>query len=179
MKFLTAETELRKSKSHFEWETLHNQLFEDNDGTIYLVPRYFQTDGYTIPLIVTPFIGDRMEYDIRPAVQHDWECKYRFALTTTLTEFELRQKRILHKINKQIEGKTVTIDVCEDIPAKYLKIIPTTFVKTIKRFQRCLDCIDDMNGYNKKMIGNAVFLNIGWLKDKPCKFNILNLYTGT
>ena len=179
MKFLTYQTELRKSNSHFEWDTLHNQLFQDYDGTIYLVPRYFQTDGYTIPLIVTPIAGDRMEYDIRPAVQHDWECKYRFALVVTLTEYELRQKRLLHTIVKHIDGQDIAIDVCEDIPVKYLKVVPTTFVKTIRRFQRCLECISDMDNYHKKMIGNAVFLNIGWLINKPYKFNILNLYKNT
>ena len=54
-----------------EFVTTHNQLYEDKDGTIYLVPRFTQTDGYTIPLGI-----NRTKYDIRPSTLHDIGCKY-------------------------------------------------------------------------------------------------------
>jgi len=175
-KFLTYETEIIQTDENYMWTTEHNQLFQDVDGTIYLVPRFFETDGYTIINLFAPIAGNRLENDIRPAVQHDWDCKYKFSLVVKLNEYELRQKNYLRTIFKQIGKEKIQINVCEDIPVRYLKVIPVGFKSANFKLKRMLDCIDGMQTWKKRLISIAVFLNIGWFTDKASKFNVKKLY---
>ena len=41
MKFLTYFTEILQTPEPNYWITKHNQLFKDENGAIYLVPRFF------------------------------------------------------------------------------------------------------------------------------------------
>ena len=47
--FITGKAEVKQSDINGKWYTSHNQLYQDDDGVLYLVPRNYQTDGYTIP----------------------------------------------------------------------------------------------------------------------------------
>ena len=49
MKWLTGNSRLEKSDKPNKWYLIDNELFQDKDGTIYLIPRNYETDNYTIP----------------------------------------------------------------------------------------------------------------------------------
>ncbi len=165
MKFLTYKTELQQLEEDKKWYTLHNQLFLDEDDSILLVPRYFITDGYTIPPMFALIAGNRMEIDIRPAVEHDIECKYRKIIKVNLTIDELRSKGLLRHHLK--EETNELIPVCEDIPLEFLTFEDVEFKEATKRMRRMMSSIKSISKYKMNIISSAVWLNVGWLIDKP------------
>lgn len=156
-KFLTSKSRIEQTAIEGIWYTLDNQLYKDDDGTIYLTPRNTLTDGYTIPQFLTFIVGGRYDHDVRCCTGHDFECYYHKVITVNLTEFQLKKLRLLH-YNK--DGKWV----CENIPIELLNIKNTTFKETNKRFMRMLKSVNNMSKIDTFLIGNAVNLNIGWLK---------------
>ena len=167
-KFLTDKSRLAQTNIEGIWYTLDNQLYKDDDGTIYLAPRHTLTDGYTIPQFLTPIVGGRYDHDIRCCTQHDWECYYRKVITVNLTEFQLKRKRYLHYKDDMW--------VCENIPIELLIIKDTTFRETNARFMRMLKSIMNISKKDSFLIGNAVNLNVGWLINKPKELHLDRLY---
>lgn len=163
-KFITGRAMLAQTYFAGKWHTLHNQLFLDDDNRLYFVPRYFVTDGYTIPKSLALLGGGKMEWDIRPAIQHDFECKYHkiFRLKKELTLEELRKTNILRDITKN----GITITVCENIEAEFLEIIDSTFNQANSRFKRSLKALDNMKNWRINMMRFAVNFNIGWIFGK-------------
>ena len=158
--YMTATEQCPHDKSLYY--TLHNQLYEDFDGSLYFVPRYFVTDGYTINNIFAPFVGSKFEHDLRPCIEHDLECRYGGALKVLLNKNELRQKGYLrHKI----KDRYTLVPICDDIPIEYLDFQRTTFKDMNERFKRMLKDVG-VTGFKGKLIGNAVYLNIGYLGKK-------------
>ena len=90
--FLTTpvpETQIGRNKYRLEGNT----LFKDDDGTIYLAWRGFETDNFTWLRSAT--------WDTRCSHIHDVGCEYHKLVVVTLTEAQLRQRRILRvKDNK-------------------------------------------------------------------------------
>lgn len=155
--FLTSKSRIGQTAIEGIWYTLDNQLFKDDDGVIYLAPRNTLTDGYTIPAIFHFIAGGMFKHDVRACVQHDFECYYHQALKVNLNIFELRKSRLLKYEN--------SMWICEDIPLQFLTVVDTTFDETNSRFRRMLKCLDNIPKWQKKLIGNAVNLNVGWLKE--------------
>lgn len=165
--FLTSKSRLGQTNIEGIWYTLDNQLFKDNDGTIYLTPRNTLTDGFTIPDIFHFLVGGKFKHDVRACVQHDFECYYHKAIKVNMTVFQLKRKKYLIYNNDMW--------ICEDIPIECLSIVDTTFKETNARFKRMLDCLLNISKWQKVLIGNAVNLNIGWLAE-PHKIHLDRLY---
>lgn len=157
MEFLTSKSRLGQTNIEGIWYTLDNQLFKDFDGNIYLTPRNTLTDGYTIPSIFHFLVGGKFMHDVRACIQHDFECYHRKVLKVKLSIFELRKSRLLRYENDMW--------ICEDIPLQFLSIEDTTFQQTNERFRRMLDCLPNIKGWQRKLIGSAVNFNVGWLKE--------------
>ena len=168
-KFLTSKSRIEQTAIEGIWYTLDNQLYKDDDGTIYLTPRNTLTDGYTTPQFLTPIVGGRYDHDVRCCVGHDFECYYRKVITVNLTEFQLKKLRFLH-CNKDNKW------VCENIPLELLTIKDTTFRETNKRFMRMLKSVSNMSKMDTFLIGNAVNLNIGWWLKEPHTLHTDRLY---
>lgn len=47
MKWLTKPALLQQVPEPNKWLMAENELYQDNDGSIYLVPRMYKTDNYT------------------------------------------------------------------------------------------------------------------------------------
>ena len=165
--FLTSKSRLGQTAIEGIWYTLDNQLFKDDDGRIYLSPRNTLTDGFTIPDIFHFLVGGKFQHDVRIACQHDFECYYKKAIVVNLSVLELRKARYL-KYEKDMW-------ICEDIPLEYLTFIDTTFKETNSRFRRMLNCISNISKWQRVLIGNAVNLNVGWLRE-PHKLYTDRLY---
>ena len=153
--FLTDTPSIKQTRIEGYWYTEQNSLFKDDDGKIYLAPRCTLTDGYSIPALFHFIVGDKFKHDIRPAVQHDWECYYHQAIIVNLTEIQLRKSCLLDYKNG--------FWICNDIPLQYLTIVETTFDETNSRFRRMLKCLTNIPNWQRKLIGDFVNLNAGWL----------------
>lgn len=165
--FLTSKSRLGQTAIEGIWYTLDNQLYKDYDGCIYLTPRNTLTDGFTIPDVFHFIVGGKFMHDVRACIQHDFECYYHKVLKVNLSVVELRKHRFLKYENDMW--------VCEDIPIEYLTIIETTFKETNLRFKRMLNCLSNISKWQKTLIGNAVNLNLGWLK-QPHTLHLDRLY---
>lgn len=161
MKWLTDNVRLEQTDKNGIWKTLDNQLFQDEDGRIYLAPRYILTDGYTIPNWIAWLGGSKMQWDTRCSTQHDLECKYAQVIVVTLTEWQLRRLRYLKVYNNKI--------VCENIPKKYLFVKKTTFNETNNRFKRMMMTSFNIPKWRVNLMRFAVNFNFGW---HSCKDSI-------
>lgn len=166
-KFLTGHSRLEQLDFHEMWKLLDNQLYKDDDGTIYLCPRNLLTDGFSIPNLLSIFAGSKMKFDTRASSQHDFECYYHKKVIVNLTEVELRKMLLLRAHND--------IEICEDIPVEYLTVKDTTFNETNNRFLRMLQSVHSISAWQAKKLRFGVNFNIGWLF-KPNTFNIDEIY---
>lgn len=178
MNFITDFAELGQTAEPNYWYTKHNQLFKDQDGVIYLVPRYFITDGYTIPDWIAWLGGGKMKWDTRPAIGHDFDCKFHQCIRVILTEEELRRRRFLRTHKKQFGDDTYLITVCDDIPIDYLAIEPVTFNQANSKFKRMMKATGNIKNWRINLMRAAVNLNIGWLKSGKEKIDLNKIYKG-
>lgn len=153
--FLTAHSRFEQLNVPEKWKLIDNQLYKDDDGSIYLCPRNYITDGFTIPNFVAVLGGSKMNYDTRASSQHDFECSYHKVIQVNMTENRLRSSGLLHIANG--------INVCENIPLKFLSVKETTFKQTNERFIRMLASVNNIPAWRRALIGKAVFLNVGWI----------------
>lgn len=161
-RFLTAHSRLEQLDIPEKWVLIDNQLYEDDDGQIYLCPRNTVTDGFTIPSIFTFIAGSKMKWDTRASSQHDFECLYHKCIKVLLPEHQLRKMRLLHTLG--------SMEVCEDIPTEYLFTQDTTFNETNDRFLRMLLSVHSIPAWRAKLLRFGVNFNVGWL-DKPHHFD--------
>lgn len=154
-KFLTDSVRLEQTKKTRIFRTLDNELYKDDDGTIYIVPRYFQTDNYTIPLIVSFIGGSPVDYPVECSHLHDEMCYFWKAVYVTLTEEELREKGY-YRYSEHRE-----MWVCDDIPQEFLA------VKTVSKFQANNLLYRTMKASNvpfskRALVRTGVALNLMW-----------------
>lgn len=176
MKFLTYFTEIGQTAEPNYFCTKHNQLFLDENGAIYLVPRFFMTDGYTIPDWIAWLGGGKMKWDIRPAIGHDFECKYHQCIRVLLTEKELREQGYLRHKKKILGDNTYFIPICEDIPIRHLGIENVTFNQANSRFKRMMKATGNLKTWRINLMRCAVNFNIGWLKSGKEKIDLSKIY---
>lgn len=170
-RFITGKAVCVQSDSDGKWFTLHNQLYFDNNNELIFVPRYFVTDGYTIPEWIAWLGGGKMKWDIRPAIGHDFECKYHAYIKVNSNITELREKGLIKTIIK--ERKLITI--CENIPVEYLEIVKTTFNQTNSRFKRMMKSVNCIKSWRLNMMRLGVNFNFGWMFPNPI-FNLDKIY---
>ena len=145
-----------------EFVTTHNQLYEDKDGTIYLVPRFTQTDGYTIPLGI-----NRTKYDIRPSTLHDIGCKY-----NQLIKVNINKEILIQEYFYRIKDKVL----CRDIPIDKLEVINIKFNKLNNIFYNSMVDLD-IPKYKAIEYRIGVEFNIGYIFTKNNKLDINKIYS--
>lgn len=175
-RFLTGKTITVQTQDAGLDCTLYNQLFLDEDKTIYFVPRYFKTDGYTIPYWLAWLGGGKKKWDMRPAIGHDFDCRYHQSIIVNLTEHELRRKGLLTHKELKINGQTLVMPYCEDIPIKYLTVVKTTFNQANSKFKRMMKATGQLKMWRVLMMRFAVNFNVGWLFSGKTKINLDKIY---
>ena len=176
MEFLTYFTEVAQTAEPNYWITKHNQLFKDEDGSIYLVPRFFITDGYTIPDWIAWLGGGRMKWDIRPAIGHDFDCHYHQSIKVHLTKKELIDKGYLRSYKKCFGDEWKLITICDEIPIEYLSIESVTFNQANSKFKRMMKATENIKKWRINLMRAAVNLNINWLKSGKVKIDLTKIY---
>ena len=164
--FLTGKSRIEQTNTEGIWKTLDNQLYMDEDNTIYLVPRYFLTDGFTIPNWIAWLGGSKMQYDTRCSTQHDFECKFHKVIIVKLSLAQLYKMKLL----KEKDG----INICENIPKRFLEIKDTTFNQTNCRFKRMLKATG-VSPVRLNLLRAGVNFNVGWLWTKE-ELKVENIY---
>lgn len=121
-RFLTDESRI----GHLEKDlyfTQDNTLYQSKDGNIYLVPRGFVTDLYSIPDMLAWITGDSAERDPRPSIVHDFGCAFHGLLRVRgMGTNDLIQYGYLTKHYSELRKRDFT--VCTDIPTCFLEFIP-------------------------------------------------------
>ena len=168
MTWLTAQSRIEQTKEANNWYLLDNEVFEDEDGSIYLTPRGFKTDNYTIPDWVAWVGGSKSKWDVRPSHLHDFGCLYHQLIRVRMSKSALKRYKYL-KINK--EGKSV----CDDIPVSSLELIPVTKWELDCLFKRAMKATNLIPARVYNTFRCGVFFNFGWLK-KPKFFDFNNIY---
>lgn len=168
MKFLTSSARIEQTTKPGIWRTIDNQLFQDIDNSIYLVPRYYKTDNYTIPDWLAWLGGGKAKWDVRPSHFHDFGCQYHALIKVLLTKEQLEQKRLLRIKDNKI--------VCENIPVKYLKVVKKNkwFIDCF--FKRMMKVANNIPNWRVNLMRTAVFFNIGWLSNYYVEIDLNNIY---
>lgn len=144
-----------------KYRLLDNSLYWDEDGTLYLVPRNFISDGYTIPNWVAWIAGGKMEHDLRPAHFHDFFCQYHAAIRVKTTMLELRKAGLVRKHYDKDTNKWFTI--CDDIPTHLLEYVPMTKWETDCAFKRLMKATKRIKHWRVNLMRGGVFFNVGWV----------------
>ena len=159
MKWITDNSRIEKLSEANKWRMIDNELFQDEDGSIYLTPRNYETDNYTIPDWVAWLGGNKSKWDIRPSHIHDFGCQYHQLIRVKLNETGLRRLRYL-RVNK---NKLI----CEDIPTKFLELIPVTKWEIDCLFKRAMKATGTIPARVYNLYRGGVFFNFGWLGKHP------------
>ena len=129
---LTDKVRIEQTSKKRIFKLLDNELYQDDDGYIYIVPRYFQTDNYSIPLWVAPLGGSPVEFNLLPSHLHDFACDTHSMVYVNLTAEEIVEKGFLRF------SKSRKLWVCEDIPKEFLKIKPFSKVQANNLLYRAM-----------------------------------------
>lgn len=146
--FLTSAARIEQLPQKGLYKLLDNELYKDDDVSLNLHLRGFETDNFT-------WINSS-DWDIRCSHGHDVGCKYHQIIKVKLTEAELWAEGFLH----YHRGKVV----CEDIPVEYLEIVDISGHQINNLFYRMLrdaDCpkTPKLTQYSYRI---GVAFNIGW-----------------
>lgn len=169
MEFLTSNARLEQANEVGLWQTLDNQLFLDKDNSIYLVPKYYKTDNYTIPNWIAWLGGGKAQFDVRPSHFHDFGCEYHALIKVLLSKEELEERHFL-RVNKHNKR------VCENIPVKYLKIVKKDkwFIDCF--FKRMMKVANNIPSWRINLMRGGVFFNFGWLANYYNDFDMSKIY---
>jgi len=152
-RFITAHSRIQQVEKPGYWKTLDNELFMDDDGSLYIVPRFFWSDGYTFPGIIMAFLGDKHFYDVRPAHGHDLGCRFHEVMKVELSLTQLKLKGYLRMHQDMV--------VCDDIPLEYITVVKKSKNWVDNFFKRMMVSCDIPK--NKiRIIRLGVFFNLNW-----------------
>lgn len=168
MKWLTKPALLQQVPEPNKWLMAENELYQDNDGCIYLVPRMYKTDNYTIPDWIAWLGGSKSKWDARPAHIHDFGCQYHQLLKVTISESELRRLRYLEPHKGYWR--------CKDIPTEYLSLVPVKKWEIDCLFKRAMKATKTIPAFIYNLYRGGVFFNFGWLGKHP-PFDMDKIYT--
>lgn len=168
MKWITDNSRLEKLSEANKWLMVDNELFQDEDGSIYLTPRNYKTDNYTIPDWVAWLGGNKSKWDVRPSHLHDFGCQYHQLIKVNINESTLRKLRYLRVHKNKL--------VCEDIPMKFLSLIPVTKWEIDCLFKRAMKATKIIPARVYNLYRGGVFFNFGWLGNHP-PFDLSKIYT--
>lgn len=169
-RFLTSKARLEYYQNDL-YLCLDNTLFQDEDGQIYLVPRNFVTDLYSIPNGLAWLVGDSAGRDPRPAILHDYLCEYHQGIRVKLTRYELINYGYLtiHYSKERNRG----FIVCKDIPVEYLELTKMFSKGETNDFLR--RAMKSLDVPKRKLIGGGICFNFNYLWSYS-KLNLDNIY---
>lgn len=166
MKWLTDGASLRKASKPNKWIMRHNELYADSDGSVYIVPRNYITDNYTIPDWMAWLGGNKSKYDSRPAHIHDFGCQYHQLIRVKLSPVEIIKQYIFN------DDGLIT---CKDIPIEHLELTPVTKWEIDCLFKRAMKATKTIPAWIYNLYRGGVFFNIGWLGKHPA-YNLNKIY---
>lgn len=160
-KFLTKASRIEQLPKKGMYKLLDNELFEDDDGSIYLTWRGFETDNFT-------WINSS-DWDIRCSHGHDVGCKYHQVIKVNLNADQLKILELLKIKNNNF--------ICEDIPKKYLEVVNVSGNWINNLFYRMLKSADcpKTPKYIQILYRCGVAFNIGWFGKRE-NINLDNIY---
>ena len=148
-KFLTTKSMIQQLPIQRQYRTVLNELYMDDDGAIYIVPRNYQTDNFT-------WIN-ATAWDIRCAHLHDVGCQYHKIIKVNLTEQEL--------VDKGLTKHTKYDIICLDIPIEYLEVVDVTKLQINNLFYRMLRD-SGAPKHIQILYRTGVILNVKWYTHK-------------
>ena len=160
-KFLTAAARIAQLPQKGMYKLIDNELFQDDDGNIYLAWRGFTTDNFT-------WINSA-DWDIRCAHGHDVGCKYHQVVRVKLNKKQLQMLRYLRVHKDKI--------VCENIAPKFLEVVDVSGHWINNFFYRMLKAADcpKTPKYIQILYRCGVAFNFGWFKSGKEKIDLKNL----
>lgn len=154
---------------------LDNSIYWDDDGSLYLVPRNYKSDGYTIPNWIAWLGGGKMEYDLRPAHFHDFICQYHAAIKISKVNLTtLRKRRLIRSHYNQDTQHWLTI--AEDIPVKYLDYVHFTKWEADCIFKRIMKSTKTIPAWRVGLMRFGVFFNINWCRSGKKDYDFSKCY---
>lgn len=152
-RFITAKSRIQQVDIPGYWKTLDNELYLDDDGKLYLVPRYFYSDGYTFPGLIMALLGDKHFFDVRPAHGHDLGCRFHEVIEVSLSLTQLKLKGYLRLHEDMV--------VLDDVPLEYLNVVKKKKTWVDDFFKRMMiACNIPKDKVN--IIRFGVFFNLNW-----------------
>lgn len=129
--------------------TIFNNLFLDDDCTLYYIPKNYIKDDFTNPF------SDNAKWKSDAADLHDIACDFHALIKVNLTIEELEAKKYL----KEVDGYLY----CCDIPTEYLEVVFVTKWEADCMFKRAMKASGCINGLTIGLYRTGVFFNVGWL----------------
>lgn len=161
-KFLTTPTPILPLDKKGKYRLVANELYKDDDGSIYLAWQNFETDNFT-------WIKSN-NWDIRCSHIHDVGCLFHQVVKVRLSESQLRLLRYL-----VVKDDKVT---CRNIPPQFLSVQNISGHEINNLFYRMLRDAD--NPVTPKYIQYAyragVSLNFKWFISGKKKIDLKKLY---
>lgn len=161
-KFITTPTPILPLKERGKYRLIANELYQDDDGSIYLAWRNFETDNFT-------WIRSN-DWDIRCSHIHDVGCKYHQVVKVLLTEQRMRMLRYIVVKDDKI--------ICHDIPAKFLKVVDISGHDINNLFYRMLRDADNPKTpkWIQRLYRLGVSFNFHWFWTGKEEINLKKLY---
>lgn len=163
--FLTEKVRLEQTGKTRVFRILDNELYQDDDEVIYIVPRYMQTDNYTIPLWISTIGGSPVDYRLEPSHLHDLACYSFSVIYVNLTKEELIMKGF-YRYSKNRE-----LWVCENIPKEFLKVKSVTKMQANSLLYRAMKAAK-VPFFKRWIVRIGVAFNIGWFIKKWKKLEV-------
>ena len=173
MEFITGQTRMCHTGYNGTWRLLDNQLFNYN-GDVYIVPRNFYTDNYTIPNWIAWLGGSKGGRDVRPSHFHDFGCDFHAMVLLTVSLKQLREEGLLRE--RLCDDGVVRL-ICDDLPLHYLRVVKFSKRQVDDMLADMMLATGNITKSEAKKIRAGVFFNIGWLFSKH-SMDYTRFYTG-
>lgn len=161
-KFLTSPADIRQTNKKGIYEVTENELYRDDDGSIYLVWRGFRTDNFT-------WINSS-DWDIRCSHGHDVGCKYHQVVKVQLTEEQLRKLGLLYNKGHKV--------FCRDLHPLMLSVKNVSGHWINNFFYRMLKSADcpKTPKHIQLLYRAGVSFNLGWFWTGKNKIDLKKIY---
>lgn len=159
MGFITGLARMEHTGINGVWRILDNQLFK-NGNDLYIIPRNFLTDNYTIPNWITWLAGAGDDYDVRPSHFHDFGCWFHSMVKVDADLEYLEQIGIVR--NKLCKDGKMRV-ICDDIPTQFLVTVPMKKKEVDNLFKEMMIATGNITKFTASKLRAGVFFNIGWL----------------
>lgn len=160
-RFLTPKAVIQQLDKKGMYKVCENELYLDENGDIYLLWQFFQTDNFT-------WINSS-DWDIRCSHFHDCGCKYHQMVKVLLTIPELFELGLIETIKGSNQYR------CKNIPEKYLEVVNVSGHQINNMFYRMLKA-SKAPKYVQLAYRAGVAFNLGWFFSGKTKIDLSKIY---